>query len=132
MRLLLDTHALVWWVTSDRRLGERARKAIDAAQGFTWVSAASAWEAAIEFAAGRLRLTVSPGDVFSDVALHERGFHALPMSAAHALAAGALPHHHADPFDRMLIAQGQLEDLTIVTADPEFEAYAIPILDARG
>lgn len=108
-----------------------ARHAIDAAQGFTWVSAASAWEAAIKFAGGRLRLAGSPGEVFSDTALRERGFHPLPMNAAHALAAGALPHHHADPFDRMLIAQSQLEDLTIVTADPEFDAYGIPILRAR-
>lgn len=131
MRLLLDTHAILWWLTFDQRLGEAARAHVASAQALSWVSAASAWEAAIKFAARRLPLPKPPADLLSDAALQAAGFRALPMHVAHALMAGALPRYHDDPFDRMLVAQARAEDLTIVTADRVFKAYDVDVLDAR-
>jgi PIN domain nuclease of toxin-antitoxin system len=130
--VLLDTHALVWWLTGDRRLGPIARAAIADPATATWISAASIWEAAIKCAAGRLRLPRAPDKLLSDAALLDDGFHAIGIRTAHALRAGALPLHHRDPFDRMLIAQAQLEHLVIVTADTAFDDYDVKLLDARG
>jgi PIN domain nuclease of toxin-antitoxin system len=132
LTLLLDTHAVVWWLASDRRLGEAARAAIGSSATQSWVSVASVWEAAIKSAAGRLRLPKPPDVLLSDAALHEAGFQTMEIRATHALIAAALPRFHADPFDRMLIAQGQAEDLTIVTSDVAFDAYDVRVLDARA
>ena len=130
MRLLLDTHAVVWW--HDRRLGPTAHELIRSSAIRPWISVASVWEAAIKHAAGRLRLPRTPEDLLSDTALEAEGFQVLSIRAAHALAAAALPRHHGDPFDRMIIAQARAESLTIVTSDPEFDAYSVPTLDARS
>jgi PIN domain nuclease of toxin-antitoxin system len=122
VRLLLDTHAFLWWVADHRSLGAAARRSIrEAAE--VHVSAASAWEAAIKASLGRLVMEDSFGD-----AVQESGFLALPITFAHAAAAGALPPHHADPFDRMLIAQAAVESLTIVTRDRWFAAYGVPVI----
>ena len=132
MRLLLDTHAILWWRAADRRLGDRARAEIGARRNGAWVSAVSLWEAAIKFAAGRLKLPGRPAALLSEEALTRLRFQTLPIHGAHALAAGALPRHHGDPFDRMLVAQAQIEDLIIVTADPAFDDYDVRVLDARA
>jgi PIN domain nuclease of toxin-antitoxin system len=120
-RLLLDTHVFLWWRADDRRVRAPAREAIAAAD-VVFVSAASAWEVAIKQALGRLQIpdTVEAGVLAS-------GFERLPISFAHAAAAGRLPPHHADPFDRMLIAQAQLEGLTLVTHDRHFERYNVDV-----
>jgi len=131
LTLLLDTQALLWWLIGDRRLGLGARSAIGSNAAQPWVSVASVWEAAIKSAAGRLRLPKPPGELLSEVALRDAGFQAIAIRAAHALVAGALPRHHADPFDRLLIAQAQIEGLTIVTSDAAFEEYDVKLLDAR-
>lgn len=122
MRLLLDTHAFLWWRAKDRRLSERALSAIADAE-VVFVSAASAWEAAIKAALGRLRY---PDTIESGV--EESGFEKLPISLAHGERAAALPRHHADPFDRMLVAQAQAEGLTLVSRDGSLRRYEIPIL----
>jgi PIN domain nuclease of toxin-antitoxin system len=132
VRLLLDTHAVLWWYTVDRRLGHRVRAEVTSNRSTTWVSAVSVWEAAIKFAAGKLRLSDAPADVLADEALVRVGFRPLSISGAHALKAGVLPPHHGDPFDRMLIAQAQMEDLTIVTSDSVFDDYDVRTLDARS
>ena len=131
MTLLLDTQVVVWYYRADRQLGLVARAAIDANLTRTWVSAASAWEAAIKYASGRLPLPASPDELLSDTGLKAAGFQSIPIRTAHAIVAGALPRHHADPFDRMLIAQAQLEDFTVVTSDLVFEKYDVRVLDAR-
>jgi PIN domain nuclease of toxin-antitoxin system len=131
LTLLLDMHAVVWWLTSDRQLGRAARAAIGSSAAQPWVSVASVWEAAIKSAAGRLRLPAPPAELLSERALADAGFQTMAIRAAHALAAGALPRHHGDPFDRLLIAQAQLEDLTIVTSDAVFDVYDVKTLDAR-
>lgn len=124
MRLLLDTHALLWWLAGDSGLDGSAAEAI-AEAAFVAVSAASAWEIGIKQAIGKLR---GPDDLAAE--LTANGFTELPVTVAHALAAGALPPHHADPFDRMLVAQARLEGLTVVTRDPRFARYGIAQLRA--
>ena len=124
MRLLLDTHTLLWWLDGDRRLSRRARSAIAVADAVVLVSAASAWEITTKARLGKL-----PGaaDVAADVAgcLASQRFASLDITVLHAQRAGHLPGPHRDPFDRMLIAQAHIEDLPIVTNDPVFDAYGV-------
>lgn len=124
MRLLLDTHAFVWWLTDDRRLGAEARQRIADERALVHVSAAVLWEIAIKSALGKL--DVGSADLVAEIPAN--GFLELPMSGAHATAAGALPRHHEDPFDRMLIAQARLERLVIVTRNPVFSRYEVETL----
>jgi PIN domain nuclease of toxin-antitoxin system len=125
MRLLLDTRALVWWLANDPTFRAEAREAMLEGRSFVAVSAASAWELAIKSAAGKLS---APEDLPEQLERHR--FVPLPITIAHALAAGSLPPHHDDPFDRMLVAQAQLEGLTVVTRDPRIGAYDVPTLAA--
>ena len=125
MRLLLDTHALLWWLVADPRLSDEAREAISAETSYVAVSAASAWEIAIKARLGRLDL---PQQLEEE--LVAQNFDPLPITIAHAVHAGALPAHHEDLFDRMLVAQAQLEGLTIVTRDPRIAAYGVSTLAA--
>lgn len=122
MRLLLDTHALLWWL-ADEGLTDQARDAIADPANLVMVSAANAWEISIKKALGKLS---APDDLERQT--EKNGFTALPISIAHGLAAGALPRHHDDPFDRMLIAQAVEEGLTIVTHDKRFSDYDVPLL----
>ena len=131
MNLLLDTQALLWWRDGNRRLGRRARQAIEADAGAVAVSAASIWEIAIKSGVGRLRLK-DPLETWVPDRLEQHGFVMLNVTPAHAVGVASLPHHHADPFDRLLIAQAHLEHLTIVTSDAAFDDYEIPVLDARA
>ena len=121
-KLLLDTHVFLWWRTDDPLLQEAARSAIGEAD-VVFVSAATAWEAAVKASLGRLEL---PDTVESGV--EDSGFEKMQISFSHAEAAAALPPHHGDPFDRMLVAQAISEDLTLVTHDRRLEAYEVPIL----
>jgi PIN domain nuclease of toxin-antitoxin system len=127
VRALLDTHALLWWLDGDRRLSQRARRLIGSDETTVLVSAASAWEICTKFRLGKL-----PGAtaVATDVAgcLGGQGFAQLPITIDHAQRAGSLPGPHRDPFDRMLIAQSQAEDLPLVTIDPVFRQYGIKII----
>ena len=130
MTLLLDTQTLLWWREGNRRLGPRAKAAIGREAAGVVVSAVSGWEIAIKSHAGRLRLGEAL-DAWMPAALESSGFGVLNITMRHAIAVAGLPHHHADPFDRLLIVQAQLEELTIVTSDQAFEAYKVRILDAR-
>lgn len=124
MRLLLDTHILLWWL-ADEDLSAPAREAIADPANLVAVSTASAWEISIKKALGKL---TAPDDLEQQV--REGGFVPLPISLAHGVAAGRLPRHHEDPFDRMLIAQARAERLTIVTRDKRFEDYDVALLTA--
>lgn len=117
MRLLLDTHVVLWWRQASARLSAPVVAGIGGAD-VVYVSAASAWEVAIKAALGKLRL---PGPFARGVV--DSGFTPLPITLAHAEAAGALPPHHADPIDRMLVAQARVERLTLVTHDRRFGPY---------
>lgn len=122
MKLLLDTHILLWWLADDPKLPKQAASAIADGETLVSVSAASAWEIGIKKAAGRLD---APDDLLD--AMEANNFDALSITAAHALAASALPAHHADPFDRMLIAQARAEGCTLVTVDGRFSAYDVEL-----
>lgn len=124
MRLLLDTHALLWWLDGDRRLSRRARTAIADEGNIIMVSAASAWEISTKSRLGRLSgATDVAGDIGGAVA--SQGFTELEISIRHAQRAGRLAGEHRDPFDRMLIAQAQIEDLSVVSNDGVFDTYAV-------
>jgi PIN domain nuclease of toxin-antitoxin system len=122
LKLLLDTHVVLWWVDDDRRLGREARRAIATAD-YVWVSAASGWEVATKLAkrqlrvAEPLRITVS-ADSFTE----------LPFTLKHAEELERLPFHHRDPFDRILVAQARVEGATIVTHDRDLEPYGVPMI----
>ena len=124
-RLLLDTHAFLWWLADAPQLGELARKAIGDERNDVFVSAATGWELAIKRAAGKLQ---APDNL--DVMVEDSGFSHLPITFFHGEQAGALPMHHRDPFDRMLIAQAQAEGLVIVTKDPYIPRYGVRTLAA--
>lgn len=124
MKLLLDTHVLIWWMEDSKRLSVEAREAIAVADEVR-VSAATVWEIAIKRALGRLDL---PEDYLDHV--ERSGLRSLSITVEHAEAAGALPRHHDDPFDRMLVAQTRVEGLTLVTADRRLADYGVPVLAA--
>lgn len=124
MRLLLDTHILLWWLAGDPSVPQQAGKEIADARAEVFVSAASAWEIAIKQALGRLRFPVSR---IREI-VEEAGFVPLGIGIDHAVLAGALPQYHGGPFDRMLVAQAQHEGLTLVSVDPAIRRYDVKIL----
>lgn len=128
MRLLLDTHILLWWLADDPALSAAARTAIGDPPSEVFVSAASAWEIAIKHALGRLEFPIAQMVTILD----EAGFTPLGIAMQHGVIAGALPPHHNDPFDRMLVAQAQHEGMTIVTADTMIRRYAVAVLDGAN
>lgn len=123
MRLLLDTHVLLWALSNDPALSQAARTAIIDGRNEVLVSAVSAWEITIKKALGRLR---APDDLPDQLAA--RRLVPLDVTIAHALAVGDLPAHHADPFDRLLIAQARTDRLTLVTRDPHIRLYEVETL----
>ena len=123
MRLLLDTHVLIWWLTGDRRLRGSERGAIADPESIVHVSAASTWEIAIKRSLGRIEVTAD-----LEPELDANAFLELPIRWRHARAAGALPRHHEDPFDRMLIAQARIENLSLVSYDSALRDYDVALL----
>lgn len=124
MRLLLDTHAFLWFIAGDPRLSAPARAAIEDPANDKVVSAASAWEMAIKVSLGKLSLT-EPFDVLVPRELARNGFRLLPIELSHAATVATLTFHHRDPFDRALIAQALAEQMAIVSADAAFDADGI-------
>ncbi len=123
MRAIADSHALVWWLNRDPRLSDAAQKFISSSANEVLISSATTWELSIKNRSGKLNVQALL-DNFEDV-MDEQGFSLLPISIDHALRAGALPLHHSDPFDRMLVAQAQAEHVAIITADKAFDAYGV-------
>ena len=123
MKLLLDSHALLWTLTAPEQLAPGALAEIRSLANEVYVSAASAWELGIKQALGKLAL---PPDL--DALLARNGYRPLSITLAHALAAAALPRHHGDPFDRMLVAQARVEHFTLVTRDDALGAYDVATL----
>jgi len=123
VRILLDTHILLWWLADDPALPPRAATAIAEADTEVMVSAASAWEISIKKVAGRLE---APDDLLNALAANDFG--TVAITADHAVTAGRLPPHHSDPFDRMLIAQSQTEGLTLLSVDGRFSDYEVDLL----
>jgi PIN domain nuclease of toxin-antitoxin system len=122
VRLLLDTHVVLWWQTDDKRLNREARHAIATAD-IVWVSAVSGWEAAIKTSLGRLRL-----DKPFPLLVHTNEFTELSVTLDHAARYGELAVHHLDPFDRLLAAQALTERATLVTHDRAFAPYGLDVI----
>ena len=127
MKILLDTHCWLWWFLAPERMSERAKEIIAEPRNELFLSAASAWEIAIKCGLGKLSLP-SPPEQYVPDRMSLQGMQALPIHHSHALQVAVLPKHHSDPFDRLLIAQAQMERLTLMTADPQFRPYAVDLL----
>jgi PIN domain nuclease of toxin-antitoxin system len=124
LRALLDTQTLLWWILDDPALTQTARATIAETSNRMLVSAASAWELAIKFQMGKLPRAADLVSNFSRE-VEQEGFHLLPISPEHGIRAGLLAGNHKDPFDRMLIAQSQAEDIPIISNDVIFESYGV-------
>ena len=122
-RVLLDTHTLVWWVEGREKLSATARETIEDADTVVLVSAASAWELAIKSRLGKFKSRELAEGL--DEQILEEGFVALSISIEHALRAGGLDSPHKDPFDRMLIAQAQIEDVSVISKDKAFDNFGV-------
>jgi PIN domain nuclease of toxin-antitoxin system len=129
MKILLDTHALLWWIRNSTRLGKQARALIRSNDTSVWVSSASIWEICIKAPIGRLEL-LPPFEAELNTEMERSGFRPLAITFDHAYAVSKLPLHHRDPFDRMLIAQARCENLTLLTADAAIVAYDVRTIDA--
>lgn len=125
MKLLLDTHVLLWWLANNSTLSELAKISISNPDNLIFVSAASAWEIAIKKSIGKLE---APDDLTQQI--ERKDFLPLPIVIDHALGVGKLPWHHQDPFDRIMIAQAQAEGMQIVTRDRKFALYSARIIAA--
>ena len=125
MTLLLDTHAFLWWLDNPRLLSKAARMAIGEGKNTVYVSAVVAWEITIKRSLGKLD---SPDDL--EAVMEANHFLPLPVTVPHALAVRLLPYHHRDPFDRLLIAQARHEGFKLVTRDPCFSQYDVPLIVA--
>lgn len=124
MKLLLDTHALLWWVLDSKELSRKARRALSDVNNDVYVSAATAWEVATKFRIGKLPDADQLAHSFSDT-LQRLGFLELPISIEHAERAGLMRIKHKDPFDRMLIAQSQAEGLVLVSNEEVFDTFNV-------
>ncbi len=127
MKLLLDTHCWLWWLVQPEKLSETAKQAIIDKENELWLSVASIWEIGIKFKIGKLDLPMSP-EILISQQMPIDAISALSITPVHALQASNLTLHHRDPFDRMLIAQSELESMKIITNDSVFASYHVEIL----
>jgi PIN domain nuclease of toxin-antitoxin system len=126
MSLLIDTHAFLWFVAGDRQLSRSARRAIEHNEGGWWLSAASVWELSIKWSLGRLTLPAPLDEYIAEKV--RQGLQILSVEWAHAAAVERLPFHHRDPFDRLIVAQAQIERFTVVTRNPMFARYGVTVV----
>jgi PIN domain nuclease of toxin-antitoxin system len=124
-RVLLDTNVLLWWLAGNSQLGTETRRTVADAETEVFVSAATIWEISIKLELGKLK---APKNMEREV--EREGFSKLAITLTHGQLAGSLPKIHRDPFDRMLVAQAQLEDLELVSADPVFAKYSVRLIRA--
>ena len=129
MRILLDTQCWLWMALSPGRFSDRSRKLVEDRRNALYLSAASAWEIAIKHGLGKLRLPESP-ESYVPARMAALAVQSLPIDPHHALRVASLPAHHRDPFDRLLVAQAQIEDLPLLTADAALAAYDVTTIAA--
>jgi PIN domain nuclease of toxin-antitoxin system len=127
MKYLLDTHAFLWWNLDDPQLSEQAREIIANGENEIFISAASAWEIAIKTAKGRLVLPEEPAQYLAN-RMSQYHFQSLPVQISHAVHVYGLPDHHADPFDRLLVAQCQLESMLLISKDEDIQKYDVEVI----
>lgn len=127
MKLLLDTHTFLWWNTDDPQLSWRAREMISDGRNEIFLSAASVWEISIKTAKGKLVLPEPPAQYISNrISLYQ--LHPLPVQIHHAVQVYNLPMHHADPFDRLLVAQSQIESMPLISVDADIRRYEVKVV----
>ncbi len=126
MKLLLDTHAFLWFMAGDPRLSGAARNAIEESEGEWWLSAAGVWEIAVKASLGRVTLPLPVAQYIADKV--RQGLRVLSIDWPHAAAVERLPFHHRDPFDRLMVAQAQADGLAIVTKDAAFAKYDVRVV----
>lgn len=127
MRLLLDTHAFLWWITDDARLSDRARRSIADQRNAVFFSAASGWEIVLKAGLGRLTFLQDPERLIPEH-VAANAFEVLPVHLHHALRIHSLPPLHRDPFDRVLVAQALSEQMVLVSGDPHIAQYAVEVV----
>lgn len=127
MKVLLDTHTFLWWITDNPKLSSRVRKIIGDGKNELFLSAASGWEIAIKAQLGRIKIPDKP-ELFISEQMVANAIQGLPIQISHAVHVYNLPTHHRDPFDRMLVAQSQLEGLPILTDDPQISQYPVKVI----
>ncbi|MCX5866766.1 MAG: type II toxin-antitoxin system VapC family toxin [Proteobacteria bacterium] len=127
MRFLLDTQVFLWWIADDPRLSEKARGIMRNVENRLFLSAASGWEIAIKAKLGRIRLPQNPQG-FVARQLSANAIESFPIQMGHALHTFTLPPYHRDPFDRIIVAQAQLEKLTVLSSDPQIARYDIKVI----
>jgi PIN domain nuclease of toxin-antitoxin system len=123
---LVDTHAFLWFMAGDARLSAAARRALEDEDRAWWLSAASVWELSVKSSLKRLVLPAPAADYIAEKV--RAGLRVLPVEWMHAAGVERLPFHHRDPFDRLLVAQAQIERLALVTHDPVFRRYGVPVV----
>jgi PIN domain nuclease of toxin-antitoxin system len=124
VNILLDTHTFLWFVDDNPRLSETARVLIESDDAQPFLSMASLWEIAIKISLGKLQLK-QPYEIFIPEQLALNGIGVLNLSMEHTAALAALPFHHRDPFDRLIVVQAKLEEMPLVSADPTFDLYSV-------
>ena len=127
MRVIVDTHAFLWWINDDPQLSPSVRDIMGSAENALYLSAASGWEIAIKYQLGKLELPSEPESFVIEEILNNR-FRSLPIELRHALHTYSLPLLHRDPFDRVLIAQSQLENMPILTIDRAIRQYGVEVI----
>ncbi len=127
MRYLLDTHTFLWWDTRSSRLSRRVFDLISDRSNVVWLSMASVWEIQIKHQLARLELSAPLGEIVR-IQQRENGINLLPIDLPHVLGLSDLPHHHKDPFDRLLVAQAMAENLIVLSHDPQFARYPVPVV----
>lgn len=126
MNLLIDTHALIWFITDSEKLPLNTKQIIENKENNCYVSVATYWEIGIKTSIGRLGLNADLETIFQII--EESGFETLPITTNQILKNASLEFHHQDPFDRIIIAQSLTEKMTIITKDSQFESYSVPII----
>jgi PIN domain nuclease of toxin-antitoxin system len=126
VKLIIDTHAFIWFLYGDKKLSSKAKLAIADGNNQCFLSSASLWEIAIKESIGKLNLSITNQRL--EQRLLQNQIKVLPITLDHTFQVKVLPHHHRDPFDRMIVAQSMVEGLTIITADTEFSKYTLNIL----
>ena len=127
MKILLDTHTFLWWIADDQRLSARAREIIEDGNNELFLSGATGWEITIKVQIGRLKLPVEPVQFILEQ-MRINAIQSLAIQMNHALHVYTLPQHHRDPFDRLLVAQSQLEGLPILSADSQLASYRVQLI----
>lgn len=127
MKLLLDTHVWLWWLTEPERLPEPIHAALEDGGNELYLSVVTSWEIAIKYTLGKFPLPDTPTN-FVEARLQRDGLRTLTIEHRHALAVAELPFHHHDPFDRLLVAQAQGESMSMATVDPKIKAYDVALL----